>query len=282
MTHSATIKLFLTTGDPKRLRTAEISNWSGKAIAAPRTEFENFLKRLETEQSGVYVLSGVSPATGEPMAYIGEAEILKSRMKGHTAKDWWVQAYAFVSKDENLTKAHIRYLEGRLIEQAKIIDRFTLDNGQSSGSKLPESDQHDMEVFLSKIVQLLPVLGSELLTPVTVDPGEQGTSEHLVCALKGVKARGQRTANGFLVFRGSQAVLNETPSAVDKQAYFVKQREELLRDGILVRNTDGLEFAKDVEFSSPSAAAAVVSGGSVNGLKVWKDETGRSLKDIEE
>ena len=30
---SATIKLFLPHGDPKRLRTAEISNWSGKAVA---------------------------------------------------------------------------------------------------------------------------------------------------------------------------------------------------------------------------------------------------------
>ena len=35
---SATIKLFLPHGDAKGLRTAEISNWTGKALAAPRTE----------------------------------------------------------------------------------------------------------------------------------------------------------------------------------------------------------------------------------------------------
>ena len=42
---SATIKLFLPRGDAKSLRTAEISNWTGKAVAAPRTELDEFLAR---------------------------------------------------------------------------------------------------------------------------------------------------------------------------------------------------------------------------------------------
>lgn len=63
---SATIKLFLPHGDPKRLRTAEISNWSGKAVSAPRTEFDALLAREEMGQSGVYVLTGVGPGDGEP------------------------------------------------------------------------------------------------------------------------------------------------------------------------------------------------------------------------
>jgi hypothetical protein len=46
---SATIKLFLAQGDPKRLRTAELSNWTGKAIAGPRSEFEGVLARDESE-----------------------------------------------------------------------------------------------------------------------------------------------------------------------------------------------------------------------------------------
>ena len=42
---SATIKLFLPHGDPRRLRTAEISNWSGKSVAAPRTDLDEGLAR---------------------------------------------------------------------------------------------------------------------------------------------------------------------------------------------------------------------------------------------
>ena len=76
---SATIELFLPHGDPKRLRTAEISNWSGKAVAAPRTDFAALLDREEMAQSGVYVLTGSDPETGNPMPYVGEAEVLRDR-----------------------------------------------------------------------------------------------------------------------------------------------------------------------------------------------------------
>ena len=50
---SATIKLFLPLGDAKSLRTAEISNWTGKAIAAPRTELDELLAREELAKAGV-------------------------------------------------------------------------------------------------------------------------------------------------------------------------------------------------------------------------------------
>ncbi len=84
---SATIKLFLIHGDPKRLRTAEISNWSGKAVAAPRTEFDEFLARDELAQSGVYILTGADALSGEPHAYVGEAEVLRDRLKIHKSLD---------------------------------------------------------------------------------------------------------------------------------------------------------------------------------------------------
>jgi hypothetical protein len=40
-------------------------------------------------------------------------------------------------------------------------------------------------------------------------------------------------------------------------------------------------FTRDVEFSSPSAAAAIVHGGTANGLLAWKDKAGRTLKERE-
>jgi hypothetical protein len=67
---SATIKLFLPRGDAKSLRTAEISNWTGKAVAAPRTELDELLARDELEKAGVYILIGSDPLTNWPRAYI--------------------------------------------------------------------------------------------------------------------------------------------------------------------------------------------------------------------
>jgi hypothetical protein len=85
---SATIKLFLPRGDAKSLRTAEISNWSGKAIAAPRTELDELLAREELHSAGVYILIGTDPQTDKPRAYIGEAEIISDRLRQHKTKEW--------------------------------------------------------------------------------------------------------------------------------------------------------------------------------------------------
>ena len=69
-----------------------------------------------------------------------------------------IQAVVFVSKDENLAKAHMRYLEGRLIQMAKNVGKVKLFNTQSSGSKLPESDRADMEVFLDPVQIILLIV----------------------------------------------------------------------------------------------------------------------------
>ena len=56
----------------------------------------------------------------------------------------------------------------------------------------------------------------------------------------------------------------------------------MISDGTLILKDGFYEFAKDVEFSSPSAAAAVIEGGSANGLIEWKTQDGKILKDLEE
>lgn len=278
---SATIKLFLPRGDAKSLRTAEISNWTGKAVAAPRTELNELLAREELEKAGVYILIGSDPLTNAARAYIGEAEVIRERLKQHKTKEFWVSAIVFVSKDENLTKAHVRFLESRLLAEAKQIGRFTLEQNEASGSRLPESDREDMEVFLARIRQLLPVLGSDILSPIAQTPQRAQAGGILLCRIKGSEARGQRTANGFVVLHGSTAVLEERPSA-ESYPYVLVQRKQLIANGTL-RETGGfLMFTKDVEFTSPSAAAVVVHGGNANGLTAWKSVDGRTLKQIDE
>ncbi len=235
---SATIKLFLPRGDAKSLRTAEISNWTGKAVAAPRTELDELLAREELEKAGVYILTGSDPHTNAARAYIGEAEIIRERLKQHRTKEFWVSAIVFVSKDENLTKAHVRYLESRLLAEAIQVGRFTLEQNQAGGSRLPESDREDMEVFLERIRQLLPVLGSDILAPIAQPAAKEQPGGILFCRVKGAEAKGQRTAGGFVVWRDSSAVLEERPSA-ENYPYILNQRKQLRTDGALIEK-DGL------------------------------------------
>lgn len=272
--------MFLVNGNPKRLRTVELSNWTGKAVAGPRSEFDSVVEREESLNSGVYFLTGIDPDTYKNVIYIGEAECIRDRVKSHLSKDYWNNIAFFISKDENLTKAHIRYIEGRLIESAKSAGRAMVINGQGSGSKLPESDREDMEVFLEKIHQILPVLGIESFVK-TGGKEESGVeTEILSCSIKDVLAKGYLTPNGMVVFAGSEAVLKERASA-KKWPAVLTQRNRLIEAGELIEKDGKFVFTKDTEFSSPSAAAAVIHGGSANGLTAWKNQSGQLLKEIE-
>ncbi len=224
-------------------------------------------------------MSNLDPDKGTPACYVGEAEVIRDRLKQHRAEDFWVQTIVFVSKDENLTKSHIRYLEGRLIADAQDADRCQVVNTQTSGAKLPESAREEMEVFLDKVRQLLPVLGSDILTP---QPGVgPGSDKDLVCNIKGLKANGRRTKDGFVVFTGSQAVKELMPLTHINHPFVMKLRDELSRDGTLISQGDHLIFSRNTEFSSPSAAAAVVCGGGANGLTAWRTSKGVTLKKLE-
>ena len=278
---SATIKLFLPHGDAKRLRVGEVSNRTGKALAAPRTELDDLLLREELEHSGVYFLFGADPETGDLLAYIGEAEVIRDRLKQHKGKDFWSSVVVFVSKDENLTKAHIRFLENRIMQESRLAGRYRLDNVNSSNPKLPESDREDMEVFLSRIRQLLPVLGSDLLSPIGGSVKTSKVEKELFCKIKNVVARGHRTEAGFVVFKHSSAVLIERPSTETQAPAILVHRHKLIHNGTLVESGEVYLFTRDTEFSSPSMAAAIIHGGSANGLTSWKDASGKSLKDIE-
>jgi Domain of unknown function (DUF4357) len=277
---TATLKIYLAFGDPKRLRTAELSNWTGKAVAGPRSELEKVLEREESLSSGVYFLTGTDPDTNNRAIYIGEAECIRDRIKSHLSKDFWNNIIFFITKDENLTKAHIRYIEGRLIEIAKSADRSAIMNSQSSGAKLPESDREDMEVFLEKMLQVLPVLGIEAFVQATSKVESEAEREMLTCKIKNVVASGYLTPNGIVVLAGSEAVLKERSSA-KKWPSVMAQRNKLIEEGGLVQKGDKYVFVKDTEFSSPSSAAAVIHGGSANGLIAWVNENGKSLKELQ-
>ena len=269
---AATIKLFLPTGDASGIRTAEISNWTGKAIAGPRTEIDTLLKRPELDSPGVYILIG-SDEAGDSRIYIGEAECVKNRLKQHKDKEFWVQVMAFISKDENLTKGHIKYLESELIKKAISVGKTTLENSQGGNAVLPESDIADMEVFLSKLYQLLPVLGTDVFSATTRK--KPTVSNTLYCKKHGAVATGQRSAKGFLVFKDSQAVVTETGSIPDN---IKAAREKLVEKGVLVPAGETFVFSCDYECSSPSFASSIVRGGASNGLLDWKNKDGKSLK----
>ena len=275
------IKLFLTTGNPTGLRTAEISNWSGKALAAPRTALNELRQREETKGAGVYLLTGISADSSEPILYIGESECVADRLKQHADKgdkEFWVHTLVFVSKDDNLSKAHVRYLESRLISIAQQNLQIQLENRSQSSTKLSEADSAEMEGFLQRILQLLPVLGVYFFSnPELMLQRGKDKPEVLNGATAGAMARGFRTDDGFLILKGSTVTKEARPSCSPS---IIKHRDFLLKKGILAEEGEFLVFTQDFETISPGMAGSIIAGGSMNGLVFWKDSKGKTLKEL--
>lgn len=283
MKFGKTIKMFLIDGEPDGRMSCELSNWTGKALKLPRRKVKDSIDRKELYNTGIYILFGKSSDSGKKdRAYIGEGEAIYNRLLSHVAlKDFWNEVVVIVSKDENLNKAHIKYLESRLYEIAKQVNRYELENGNNPPRPtLSEADVAEMEEFLENIKLLVYTLGykifEELRKTQTVE--EQINNTYYINAARGAKGKGQMTNEGFLVLKDS--VIASTVTASSPKGW-VNLRKELIEEGIITLRNDVLVFNEDYLFTSPSAAAAVIMGRNANGLTEWRLIGGEALKEVE-
>ncbi len=95
--------------------------------------------------------------------------------------------------------------------------------------------------------------------PIAARPESKEEARALFCEISGLKATGHLTPNGIVVLAQSEAVLALRPSAKD-YPWVINAREQLMKEGVLVPAGKHLVFLKNHEFTSPSAAAAVIYG----------------------
>ena len=269
--------------------TAGLGVSSVQVAVASRTALPDLLRREEAKRTGVYLLVGPDPdLPGRQLVYVGESDQVKKRLAAHDAdeaKEFFTRAVLIVSKDENLTKAHGRYLEGRIIAAVRNAGRAKLTNDTEPPFRgLPEPEIADMERVLGEIEILLPVLGFDILRPAGHEAGgpsrkeigtggaAPSTTNHdglFVFSEYGTDAKAREAGDEFVVLAGSIAKAQEVPSCSEALR---RRRAELVAGGVLVPTSDPklLRFSVDTPFDSPSGAARVVYGGNVNGPRFWR------------
>lgn len=276
-----TIKLFLIDGEPNGRMTCELSNWTGKAYKIPRIMIKESYSREDLQSPGIYLLFGENE-DGKGLVYIGEAETIIDRLKQHVAqKEFWSEVILFISKDENLNKAHIKYLESRLYEITKKVNHYELENNTvPSKSSISESEIAEMEEFIENIKLLTNTLGHRVFeTLVSAETNKtKKTNTFYIKAARGANGFGIPSSKGFIVFKNSEVATSTTDSM---QKSLVNIRKRLIENQTIKKSENGLVFDKDYEFSSPSTAAAILMGRNANGLKEWKLKSGKTLKEYE-
>lgn len=282
------IRIYLADGTPSGIRHVEIANWSGQAIACPRGRFVELTKWEEAKRPGIYFLFERQASDIGNKAYIGESENVIKRLIDHERnKDFWNEVVIFTSKDENLTKSHIKYLESRLVAMGIECQRYKLENANTpTESNLPRADKDAMEEFIHNLRIIIGTLGHKLLDPIK----SNATIEEIIntkstigiplfFSIKNLKAQGQMTDDGFLLLAGSDFASTTNLSMPGNTK---KIRDALIEEGTLKMAGENYKLLKDTLFSSSSYAAAVVAGTSRSGPQSWQDSTGRTLKVIEE
>ena len=292
------LQMFLLDGTADGRVFCELGNWTGKACKIPRRLLRSSSDRKELHRAGVYFLFGRDETTNEiAIVYVGEAEEIYPRLQQHQDKEFWNEALVFVSKDENLNKAHIKFLEHRIHQEAIAARRYRLENSNTPNRPaISEAEMAVMSEFFDQLRLLTGALGYKVFEPLAASKRQAASErtelhqpasladdatvrEFRISGPRGAKASAIVSAEGIVVLEGSFAATDEVESTPDSTR---RLRAKLVQEGALVLQDAGYRFNRDVLFATPSSAASVVLGRPANGRIELVDEAGRTLKSLEE
>lgn len=286
MARGITISNHLSNGDPEGVIFSYMSNWSGQAIKIPRNLFAQSGSLPELQRPGVYFLLGESLENpDDKLVYIGEANNLFERVSYQLRdieKSFVETIVCFCSQTETLTVSHTKYLEKKIIGHVSKSSSYRITNRKDGNAiNLPRMVQDEMDTFFDNMRIVLPTLGYSLLhIENTLSIGKGAPKSDLFSLdVGGHKAKARLVPSGIEVQKGSEMKIEETPSL---SGSYSNLRKTLLQNEIIKALNGKYIFVENYEFTSPSTAAAVILGYSVNGRVAWKNDQGKSLKDLEE
>ncbi|SDA15680.1 protein of unknown function [Methylobacterium sp. UNC378MF] len=282
------IKLFITGDDPRSLRTVELDNWWGMAVMGRRSYFKKALAREELSRSCIYLLIRSAGSDDLPEVYVGESDDFVQRYAASPFPIAFDSFVVFTNKDDNLTRAHVKWLEREVWELlSRAEGRVQLANRSTpTGSKLPEAETASMGTFLGNMIYVLEALGFAFFEEPSGVAAES-LGEAVAHAMAEVsqsfftsaqprsdshKAYLDMLGDGYVLRAGSLISANATDSL---PANVGKLREQLLAENALVPHDGCMRLTKDIAFTSPSPASALVKGRSSTGHGDWIRTTDR-------
>lgn len=274
-----TIKIFLADGEPTGTKIVELSNWTGIAYVIPRNKLKETLSNLDNKtdlgSQCVYLLIGESEEDKQTV-YVGEAEEFSKRIRNHhQSKDFWNLVIVFTSKDENLTKAHVKYLESKIAQEITLNNSAHLENGNFPPMpKLPRSDIAEMHEFYEQMKITTSSLGYTFLENIV-----SSDNDNLIyCSGVNADAIGIMNNEGVYILENSliRRVPTDSFGEVD-----VQHRNLALRNkDIVEHNVESYKVVQKIKFTSLSAASAFVLGFKSNGWKLWKNKEGKTMHEL--
>ena len=291
---SKNINMFLMDGEVTGKIKCTLSNWTGVIYKIPRIQLGDLKSRDEMKQSGIYFLFGRDEDKQKDVTYIGQATTRKNgegvllRIQEHTRDthaDYFNDVIILTTQNNSFGPTEISYLENKFTQLAKEAGRYIVKNGNDPNpGNVTEEKESELDEIVENTLMIIGTLGYRVFVPMTKEVSQDLTDNHSTYLYlkrktkksnKVIEATCERTTEGFVVLEGSQVEIKDSPYL---PASLKEMRQNLIASRVI---QDGVLGEKQL-FSSPSYAAAFLLGMQTNGRTDWKDQDGRTLKELEE
>ena len=291
---SKNINMFLMDGEVTGKIKCTLSNWTGVIYKIPRIQLGDLKSRDEMKQSGIYFLFGRDEDKQKDVTYIGQATTWKNgegvllRIQEHTRDihaDYFNDVIILTTQNNSFGPTEISYLENKFTQLAKEAGRYIVKNGNDPNpGNVTEEKESELDEIVENTLMIIGTLGYRVFVPMTKKVSQDLTDNHSTYLYlkrktkksnKVIEATCERTTEGFVVLEGSQVEIKDSPYL---PASLKEMRQNLIASRVI---QDGVLKEKQL-FSSPSYAAAFLLGMQTNGRTDWKDQDGRTLKELEE
>lgn len=286
--------MFLMDGEVTGKIKCTLSNWTGVIYKIPRIQLGDLKSRDEMKQSGIYFLFGRDEDKQKDVTYIGQATTRKNgegvllRIQEHTRDthaDYFNDVIILTTQNNSFGPTEISYLENKFTQLAKEAGRYIVKNGNDPNpGNVTEEKESELDEIVENTLMIIGTLGYRVFVPMTKKVSQDLTDNHSTYLYlkrktkksnKVIEATYERTTEGFVVLEGSQVEIKDSPYL---PASLKEMRQNLIASRII---QDGVLKEKQL-FSSPSYAATFLLGMQTNGRTDWKDQDGRTLKELEE
>lgn len=286
--------MFLMDGEVTGKIKCTLSNWTGVIYKIPRIQLGDLKSRDEMKQSGIYFLFGRDEDKQKDVTYIGQATTRKNgegvllRIQEHTRDthaDYFNDVIILTTQNNSFGPTEISYLENKFTQLAKEAGRYIVKNGNvPNHGNVTEEKESELDEIVENTLMIIGTLGYRVFVPMTKKVSQDLTDNHSTYLYlkrktkksnKVIEATCERTTEGFVVLEGSQVEIKDSPYL---PASLKEMRQNLIASRVI---QDGVLKEKQL-FSSPSYAAAFLLGMQTNGRTDWKDQDGRTLKELEE
>lgn len=291
---SKNINMFLMDGEVTGKIKCTLSNWTGVIYKIPRIQLGDLKSRDEMKQSGIYFLFGRDEDKQKDVTYIGQATTRKNgegvllRIQEHTRDthaDYFNDVIILTTQNNSFGPTEISYLENKFTQLAKEAGRYIVKNGNDPNpGNVTEEKESELDEIVENTLMIIGTLGYRVFVPMIKKVSQDLTDNHSTYLYlkrktkksnKVIEATCERTTEGFVVLEGSQVEIKDSPYL---PASLKEMRQNLIASQVI---QDGVLKEKQL-FSSPSYAAAFLLGMQTNGRTDWKDQDGRTLKELEE